>query len=92
MLQRKKKRLFKKDLKPEYGPHDDKYLKQMELYRDQGVNISLTEKELEGKHRVAVDGLISQTQCERLMQLAGVRPTSDTSSYLIELEHTLSLL
>lgn len=56
-----------------FGPHDAQYHEKMkDLKRHLRANIAAEERELNGAHRVAVDNLLTQSECEALIELAGV--------------------
>jgi len=56
-----------------FGQHDAQYEEKMEdLKRHLRTTIAAEERQLNGAHRVAVDNLLTQPECEALIELAGV--------------------
>ena len=56
-----------------FGQHDAQYQEKMEdLKRHLRTTIAAEERQLNGAHRVAVDNLLTQPECEALIELAGV--------------------
>lgn len=55
-----------------FGPRDGLYHEKItDLKRQMRAKIAAEERELNGVHRVAVDNLLTQPECEALMELAG---------------------
>lgn len=57
-----------------FGPRDEKYFSDLQAYVAQNnLEIVAEDAQLEGEHRVAVDGFLSDEQCDELIELASVR-------------------
>lgn len=61
-----------------FGPRDEKYIGDLQVYlAQQNLEIVAEDAQLEGEHRVAVDGFLSNEQCNELIELASVRNSDD---------------
>ena len=56
-----------------YGERDATFQRELEEYnKNHGIVIALENESLSGNNRVAVDGILSNTQCQSLIKLADV--------------------
>jgi len=60
-------------MKPVFGPRDEAFIGQLEVFLAQkNLEIVSAEEELGTEHRVVIDGVLSDEQCDELVRLAMV--------------------
>ena len=65
---------FRREPKPEFIrlPKDRAYRRKLDMYADQGIMVTMEAEDLQGESRVVVEGLLSEAECENLIDLATV--------------------
>ncbi len=66
---------FRREPKPQFVrlSEDDSYKRKMDAYAKRGVEVSMEARELQGDNRVVVEGILSQEECDSLIEIASVR-------------------
>ena len=66
--------VHKDAMKSVFGPQDETFIGELEVYlARKNLELVSSSEDLGGEHRVVVDGLLSNDQCDELVQLAMVR-------------------
>ena len=73
---------FRRDPKPAFTrlPEDMSYDRKLDRYADKGVVVSMEAEDLQGEHRVVAEGILTEEECENLIEVAAV---SEDYSFLI---------
>ena len=66
---------FRRDPKPAFIrlPEDMSYDRKLDRYADKGVVVSMEADDLQGEHRVVAEGILTEEECENLIEVAAVR-------------------
>ena len=66
---------FRRDPKPAFIrlPEDMSYDRKLDRYADKGVVVSMEAEDLQGEHRVVAEGILTEEECENLIEVAAVR-------------------
>ena len=65
---------FRRDPKPAFIrlPEELSYDRKLDHYADKGVVVSMEAEDLQGEHRVVVEGILTEEECENLIEVAAV--------------------
>ena len=69
---------FRREPKPLFTrlPEDRNYDRKLDLYADQGITVNMEAEDLQGENRVVAEGILSEEECQKLIDVATVSTNS----------------